>query len=98
MQILPANPNAATPNKPAPVNHVGPTPPVSNQPVQHQPALMQPAPAAPQIIHQQVLNWSHFKPELAGRQEEDAEGHFLDTNYRMVTHNFHEMQKCKDLG
>ena len=34
---------------------------------------MQPALVAPQIIHQQVLNWSHFKPELAGRPEEDAE-------------------------
>ena len=38
-------------------------------------------------MHQQVLNWSHFKPEFAGRPEEDAEAH-LCTNDWMITHNF----------
>ena len=49
---------------------------------------MQPALAAPQIIHQQVLNWSHFKPDFSGRPEEDVEAHLLHTNDWMVTHNF----------
>ena len=43
--------------------------------------------AACQIIHQQVLNWSHFKPEFAGGPEEDVEVHLLCTNDSMVTHN-----------
>ena len=56
---------------------------VPNQPVPNQSAL-----AAPEIIHQQVLNWSHVKPEFAGRPEEDVEAHLLCTNDWMVTHNF----------
>ena len=39
-------------------------------------------------MHQQVLNWSHFKPEFASRPEEDVEAHLLHTNDWMVTHNF----------
>ena len=78
----PANPDAPAPNQLAPANPVGPTLLVPNQPIPHQPvpnqpALMQPAPAASQIIHQQVLNWSHFKPEFAGRPEKDVEAHLL---------------------
>ena len=26
------------------------------------------------------LNWSHFKPEFAGKPDEDVEAHFLRTN------------------
>ena len=85
---IPANPNASAPNLPAPANPAGPTPPVPHQPVPNQPALMQPAPAAPQIIHQLVLNWSHFKPELRGRLEEDVKAHLPHTSNWMVTHNF----------
>ena len=33
---------------------------------------------------------SHFKPELSGKPEEDAEGHLLRTNYWMNTHQFQE--------
>ena len=64
----PAGPNAPAPSQPASANPVDPTLPVPNQPVLNQPA--------PQIIHQQVLNWSHFKPEFTGRPDEDAENIF----------------------
>ena len=53
---------------------------VPNQPILNQPAFMQPVLAALQKIHQQVLNWSHFKPEFAGRPDKDADW--------MMTHNF----------
>ena len=78
---------------PVPNSQPVPNQPVPNQPVPHQhipnqPAPMQTALAAPQIIHQQVLNWSHFKPEFAGTPEEDAEAHLLSTNDWLITHNF----------
>ena len=79
----PTDPNVPAPNQPAPANPAGPTMPVPNQP-----APMQPALAALQIIHQQVINWSHFMPEFAGRPEEDVEAHLLCTNDWMLTHNF----------
>ena len=89
----PADPSAPAPNQPAPDSLAGPTVPVPNvsipnQPAPNQPALMQPAPAAPQIIHQQVLNCSHFKPEFTGRPEENVEALLLCTNNWMITHNF----------
>ena len=74
----PADPNAPAPNQPAPANPVGPALLVPNQP----------APVAHQIIHQQVLNWCHFKPDFAGRPKEEAEAHLPCTNDWMVTHNF----------
>ena len=36
------------------------------------------------------LNWIHFKPEIAGRQDEDADAHLLRTNDWMDTHAFQE--------
>ena len=36
--------------------------------------------AGPPNVQQPVLNWSHFRPEFAGRPEEDAEAHLLCTN------------------
>ena len=80
----PANPNdTPAPHQPAPANPVGPGVPVPNpQPITNQPAS--------QISHQQVLNWSHFKPEFAGRPEDDVEAHHLYTNNWMVTNNFQE--------
>ena len=43
------------------------------------PNLPQPFPyqPAPQIIHQQMINWCHFKPEFVGKPDEDVEAHFL---------------------
>ena len=74
----PTDPNAPAPNQPAPASTAGPAVPVPNQP----------ASAAPQIIHQQVLNWAYFKPEFAGRPDEDVDAHLLHTNDLMMTHNF----------
>ena len=42
---------------------------------------VQPGPVPP-------LNWSHFKPEFAGKPDEDVEAHFLRTNDWMDTHAF----------
>ena len=41
------------------------------------------------------MNWSHSKPEFAGRPEEDAEAHHLHMNDWMVTHNFQEDVKVQ---
>ena len=75
------------PHQPALAKPAGPLQPVPNspQPFLHQPAL--------QIIHQQIVNWSHFKPEFAGKPEEDAEAHLLCINDWMQTHNFNEEDK-----
>ena len=59
------------------------------------PAPNQPAPAAPQLAHQPALNCSHFRPELAGKPEEDAEAHLLCTNDLMETHDFPEGVKVQ---
>ena len=42
-----------------------------------------------------MVNWSHFKPEYAGKTEEDAEAHLLCTNDWMRTHNFEENVKAQ---
>ena len=73
--------------QPVPASPAGPLQPVPNWP---QPLLCQPA---PQIIHQQMVKWSHFKPKFAGKPEEDAEAHLLSTNDWMWTHNFEENVK-----
>ena len=36
------------------------------------------------------LNWLHFKPEFAGKPEEEAEAHWLRTNDLMDTPAFPE--------
>ena len=41
------------------------------------------------------LNWSHFKPEFAGKPDEDAEVHLLRTNDWMDTHAFPEGVKVQ---
>ena len=51
-----------------------------------QPILAQPI----QPAHVPQLNWSHFKPELAGEPDEDAEAHLLRTNDWMDMHAFQE--------
>ena len=93
LQILPqTNPNdAPAPHHPAPANPAGPTVPVPNpQPIPTQPIH--------QIIQQQVLHCSYFKPKFAGRPEEDVEAHLLCTNDWMVTHNFQEDVKIQRFG
>ena len=37
-----------------------------------------------------MVNWSNFKPEFAGKPEEDVEVHLLHMNDWMWTHNFEE--------
>ena len=40
------------------------------------------------MANPQQLNWSYFKPEFAGKTDEDADTHLLRTNDWMDTHNF----------
>ena len=39
----------------------------------------QPPPQQPQIAPQQQMhmNWSHFKPKISGKPEEDVEAHYI---------------------
>ena len=82
------SPHQPSPNQPTPANPTGPAMPVANP----QPVPIQPA---PQIIHQQMKNWCHFKPEFASRPEKDAEAHLLHTNDWMTAHNFEEDVKVQ---
>ena len=78
----PNQPSKQPPNQPAPANPTGPP--------QHVPKWPQafPCQPAPQIIHQQIVNWSNFKSEFAGKPEEDAKAHLLHTNDWMQMHSF----------
>ena len=55
-----------------------------------------------QPAHVPQLNWSHFKPEFAGKPNEDEEAHLLRTNDSMDTQAFQEGVKvqcfCLTLG
>ena len=49
----------------------------------------QPTPQAPKApVGQEPLNWLYFRPEFAGKSEEDVEAHLLHTNDWMNAHNF----------
>ena len=77
----------ALPVPPAPV-----PPPVIPKPV----SPAQPIPVQPiQPAHVPQLNWSHFKPEFAGKPDEDAEAHLLRMNNWMYTHAFQEGAKVQ---
>ena len=66
-----------------------------NQPHQpNQPPNLPINPPDP-MAKQQQLNWSYFKPEFAGKPEEDVEAHLLRTNDWMDTHNFPDDQKVR---
>ena len=72
-----------------------PTPPVqppapSAQPIGHpvQP-IASPAHTI-QPFHMPQSNWSHFKPEFAGKPDDDVEVHLLRTNDWMDTYAFLE--------
>ena len=47
------------------------------------------------MANPQQLNWSYFKPEVAGKTDEDVEAHLLRTNDWMDMHNFPNHQKVK---
>ena len=73
------NPNQAQGN--AQDNNQGQNPPP------HNPFLPN-APLVPGPPQRPQLNWSHFKPEFAGKPEEDAEAHLLRMNNWMDMHDF----------
>ena len=52
------------------------------------------APLVPELPRPQ-LNWSHFKPEYAGKPDKDAEAHLLRTNDWMDTHKFLDHDKVQ---
>ena len=62
-----------------------------------QPAVPPVQPAAPPLQPGPMpqLNWSHFKPEFAGKPDEDVEAHLLRTNDWMDTHVFPEGVKIQ---
>ena len=48
-----------------------------------------PLPEQPPVpMANNLLNWSHFKPDLSGKPEEDAEAHLLRTTDWMTTQGF----------
>ena len=80
---LPPNQANPPPNPPDPPGQ--PTPP----PNPHDPMNL-PNPPQPQ-----QLNWSYFKPEFSGKEEEDAMAHLLKTNDWMERHNFPDDTKVR---
>ena len=65
--------------------------PPPNDPFNHPPShnpFMPNASIVPGLPKKSQLNWSHFKPEYAGKLEEDAEAHLLRTNDWMDTNDF----------
>ena len=49
----------------------------------------------PKVPQRPQLNWSHFKPEYAGKLEEDAEAHLLKTYDWMDTHDFQDQLRVQ---
>ena len=73
---------------------VPPVPPVQPTVPPAQPAIQPTQPVVqPDPIPQ--LNWSHIKPEFAGKPDETAETHLLRTNDWMDTHAFPEGVKVQ---
>ena len=73
--------------------HVQPA--TSASPVQTPAQPAQPDQLVPisQPGQQPPLHCCHFKPEFAGKPEDDAEAHLLHTSDWMETHNFTEQVK-----
>ena len=84
---------------PAPPAPPVPLPPQSSPvipPIQLIVPPPQPIPAQPiQAVQVPQLNWSHFKPEFAGKPDEDVEAHLLRMNDWMDTHAFQEGVKVQ---
>ena len=84
LPALPAPPGPPAPQAPAPQLPplqlpVPPIEPIPTQPIQHMPQL----------------NWSHFKPQFAGKPDEDAEAQLLRKNDWMDIHVFQEGAKVQ---
>ena len=92
LPVPPAPPPLAPP-VPAPVVPPGqlPIPPIQLIVPPAQPIPTQPI----QPAHVPQLNRSHFKPEFAGKPDEDAEAHLLRMNDWMDTHAFQEGVKVQ---
>ena len=93
----PPHPPAEPPNQPNQPQNLAPNPP--NQPNQPNPPCNQPPnlPANPPVpmANPQELNWSYFKPEIAGKPEEDTEAHLLRTNDWMESHDLPDDTKVR---
>ena len=63
------------------------------QDLQASQALQTPQQPAQQVQHMPQLDWSHFKPQLTVKPEENAEAHLPRMNNWMDTHQFKEGQK-----
>ena len=50
---------------------------------------------APEAQPRHQLNWSHFKPEYAGKPDEDAEAYLLRRNDWMDTHEYPDQVKVQ---
>ena len=86
--------DAGPPAPPPPPVVPAPQAPAPQQPVQPPVPPNQPIPAQ-SIQHMPQLNWSHFKPEFAGKPDEGAEAHLLRMNDWMDTHAFQEGVKVQ---
>ena len=84
-QNLNQNPNQIPDQNP----HLDENPPAPLNP------FMPNAPIAPEAPQRPQLNWSHFKPDFAGRPDKDVEAHLLMTNDWMDTHKFPEQVKVQ---
>ena len=72
---------------------VPPAPPVQLPAPPAQPVVLPIQPIQPAPMPQ--FNWSHFKPEFAGKPDKDAETHLLRTNDWMDTQAFLESVKVQ---
>ena len=86
------NPNqdlnpAPNQNPPPDENPQNPPPPLN--------PFMPNALVAPVVPQDPQLNWSHFKPEYAGKPDEDMKAHLLRTNDWMDTHEFPDQVKVQ---
>ena len=74
-----------------------PTPQAPKSPLAPQPPAQPVQPPIPQTqpVHVPQLNWSHFKPEFAGKPDDDVEAHLLRINDWMDTHQFQEGVKVQ---
>ena len=72
---------------------VHPVPPVQLPEPPAQPIVLPIQPMQP--VPKPQLNWFHFKPEFAGKPDEDVETHLLRANDWMDTHAFPEGVKVQ---
>ena len=87
------NPNQnvnQNPNQVPDDDYQGQNPPPNDpfNPLPPQNPFLPNAPIALEVPQRPQLKWSHFKPEYAGKPEEDVEAHLLRMNNWMGTHDF----------